>query len=90
MTVLTPAGKVLPQDRVSVSGVIEAATPMSVSGVPACRYTLADDTGEVDLMFLGRVVIPGLEPGRHCRAEGRAAVRDDRIVIWNPRYEIIG
>jgi hypothetical protein len=85
----TPVAKVLPQDRVIVTGAIKSATPMSISGFPACRYSLADDTGEVDLMFLGRVVIAGLEPGRRCRAEGMAATRDDRIVIWNPRYELI-
>jgi hypothetical protein len=79
-------GKIQSQARVAVSGVIAAATPMSISGCPACRYTLTDDTGEVDLMFLGRVMVPGLETGRHCSAEGRAAARDGRMVIWNPRY----
>jgi hypothetical protein len=82
-------GKVAPQERVAVTGVISAATPMSISGCPACRCTLTDDTGQVDLMFLGRVVIPGLEPGRHCSAEGTAAARDGRIVIWNPRYTLL-
>jgi hypothetical protein len=81
-----PIGKVQPRDRVAVTGVITVATPMSISGFPACRCTLADETGDLDLIFLGRVVVSGLEPGRHCSAEGRATERHGRTVIWNPRY----
>ena len=61
---------------------------MTIGSGPACRYTLADETGEVDLLFLGRVVVAGLEPGSRCSAEGTAADRDGRLVIWNPRYQL--
>lgn len=71
-----------------VRGEIRSSTAMALRGCPACRYTLADDTGELDLMFLGRVEILGMEKGRRCTAEGTAASRDDRIVLWNPRYEL--
>jgi hypothetical protein len=74
------------QGRADVTGVIRSAHPMSISGVPACRYVLTDGTGELDLMFLGRVQIAGIEPGRRCRAVGRVSERDDRLVLWNPRY----
>lgn len=85
-----PIGKVRPQERVAVRGVIVASTPMALRGCPACRCALTDGTGELDLMFLGRIEVPGLEQGRRCIAEGTAAVRDDRIVLWNPRYQIEG
>jgi hypothetical protein len=81
-----PIGKAQVQDRVVVTGVVTSATPMALSGFPACRYTLADESGEIDLMFLGRVRVAGLEPGRHLSAEGRVTQRDGRTVIWNPRY----
>jgi hypothetical protein len=83
-----PIGEVRPQERVAVRGVIRSVTAMALKGCPACRYVLADGTGELDLMFLGRIEIPGLEPGRHCSAEGMTAMRDDRIVLWNPRYQL--
>jgi hypothetical protein len=86
--VITTIDEIRPQDRVAVTGVIRASAAMSICGCPACRYTLADATGEVDLMFLGRVVIAGLEPGWRCSAEGTAVVRDGRLVIWNPRYRL--
>jgi CheY-like chemotaxis protein len=68
--------------------VIRSLRAMSIGGTPACSYTLADGTGQLDLLFLGRVEVAGLAKGRRCRAEGMVAVRDDRNVIWNPRYWI--
>ena len=86
--IVTTIGEILPQDRVAVTGVVRSFEALSIGGCPACRYTLADETGEVDLMFLGRVMIAGLEPGWRCGAEGTAADRDGRLVIWNPRYRL--
>ncbi len=83
-----PIGEVRPQQRVMVRGEIRSATAMALRGCPACRYVLTDGTGELDLMFLGRVEVRGLEKGRRCTASGTAATRDDRIVLWNPRYEL--
>jgi hypothetical protein len=82
-------GDIRPQQRVLVTGVITAAAAMSISGCPACRYTLKDETGEVDLLFLGRVVVAGLELGRGCTAEGAVAERDGALVVWNPRYQLL-
>jgi len=86
--VITAIDEIRPQARVAVTGVICGYAALSISGCPACRYTVADAAGEVDLMFLGRLMIAGLEPGRRCSAEGTAAVRDGRLVIWNPRYRL--
>lgn len=83
-----PIGQVRPQERIMVCGEILSGTAMALRGCPACRYVLADGTGELDLMFLGRVEVRGLEKGRQCTAEGTAAIRDDRIVLWNPRYQL--
>jgi hypothetical protein len=87
--IATTIGEICPQDLVRVTGVIRSKAALSLGGTPACRYTLADGTGEVDLLFLGRVLIAGLETGLHCVAEGRAATRDGRVVIWNPRYQVL-
>jgi hypothetical protein len=81
--------EVKPRALADVTGTIRSWHAMALTGTPACRYVLADETGELDLLFLGRVEVAGLEPGRRCRVAGRAAIRDDRIVIWNPRYWLI-
>jgi hypothetical protein len=87
--VVTTIGEVRPQDLVRITGIVRSKAALAISGTPACRYTLADGTGEVDLLFLGRVLIAGLDTGLHCVAEGRAAARDGRIVIWNARYQVL-
>ncbi len=86
--VVKPVGEVRPQVRAEVSGVIRSVVAMSIGGAPACSYTLADGTGSLDLVFLGRIRVAGLEQGRHCRAEGMVAIRRGRNVMWNPRYWI--
>ncbi len=85
---LRPIAEVRPQERVAVRGVIRRITAMALRGCPACRCALADGSGELDLIFLGRVELPGMKPGRGCSAEGTVATRDDRLVLWNPRYEL--
>jgi hypothetical protein len=87
--IVTTIGDIRPQDYVRITGIIRSKAALSISGCPACRYTLDDGTGEVDLLFLGRVLIAGLDTGLECIAEGRAAARDGAIVIWNPRYEVV-
>jgi hypothetical protein len=76
----------VPQGRADVTGVISSARAMSIAGTPACRYTLTDGTGELDLLFIGRVEIAGMVCGRRCRVAGTVARRDQRLVLWNPRY----
>jgi hypothetical protein len=87
--VVTSIADIRPQDYVRITGVIRSKAAMSISGCPACRYTLDDGTGAVDLLFLGRVMIAGLETGLTCIAAGRAAARDGGVVIWNPSYEVV-
>ncbi len=86
--VVRSIGEVRPQVRADVSGVIRSVRAVSIGGTPACSYTLADRTGALELLFLGRIHVAGLEQGRRSRAEGMVAIRDDRNVIWNPRYWI--
>jgi len=83
---VTSIGRARQQAKVDVRGIIRAVDAVSLGGVPACRCALADDSGEIDLMFLGRAAVAGLEPGRRCRAVGTVAARDHRAVLWNPRY----
>jgi CheY-like chemotaxis protein len=76
------------QSRVTVTGVIRSVTTDAVGPSPALRCVLADGSGQLDLLFLGRESIVGLEPGRRLTAEGRAVVYQARVVLWNPRYDL--
>ncbi len=42
----------------------------------------------VELVWLGRDTIPGIEPGSTGAAEGRLGVRRGRATMFNPRYEL--
>ncbi len=42
----------------------------------------------IELVWLGRDAIPGIEPGRTVAVEGRVAVRRGRDTFYNPRYEL--
>ncbi|HEX6452942.1 MAG TPA: response regulator [Trebonia sp.] len=76
------------RSRVTVTGVIRLAAAETIGTGPALRCVLADGSGQIDLLFLGREALTGLEPGRRCTVTGRACLYEGRLVIWNPRYEL--
>jgi len=47
-----------------------------------------DGTGHVTLVWMGRNHIPGIEVGARIRVEGRVALLNQRMVIYNPVYAI--
>ena len=50
---------------------------------------LYDGTEGVQLVWLGRRSIPGIEPGRTVKVRGRVAIRDGQKVIYNPDYDLL-
>ena len=54
----------------------------------ACE--VADSTGELTAIFLGRAHITGIEPGNRIRLEGKVAIgADGRPTMINPAYELV-
>ena len=76
------------RERVVITGTISAVEVVTHGSSPACRCTLDDGTGELDLLFLGRRSVPGLDVGVGCRAEGTARTEGSRMVVWNPLYRL--
>jgi two-component system sensor histidine kinase KdpD len=76
------------QDRVSLTGTIREAGTVTIGTSPAWRCVLADATGELDLLFLGRATVAGLAEGTRCTVEGTATPRQGRLTVWNPRYQV--
>ncbi|UFU04802.1 OB-fold nucleic acid binding domain-containing protein [Ruania halotolerans] len=80
------------RQRVAISGVIRSVTYSPVSGAPELRAELYDGSGTIDLIWLGRRAIPGIDPGRRLRAEGmlsRTSPERARPAIYNPSYRIL-
>lgn len=60
----------------------------SSRGAPALEAELYDGSDVIDLIWLGRRKIAGIEPGRLVLAEGLVSIQDGRKVMFNPRYEL--
>ncbi|HEY8654893.1 MAG TPA: OB-fold nucleic acid binding domain-containing protein, partial [Dermatophilaceae bacterium] len=72
----------------TVEGRIRSVEVSPISGNPALRCELVDDTGGVTLLFYGRRSIAGIEPGVKLRAEGRVGEYKGHLAIANPSYTI--
>lgn len=75
-------------DVVEVTGSVHSVTLHPSGGVESFEADVADDTGIVHLVWLGRRRLTGIVPGRRISARGRLAQRQGRKVIFNPEYEL--
>jgi hypothetical protein len=84
----TPVRRCADRQLVCVVGMLRTVTIQPRGQSPSLQAELWDGTGTVDVVWIGRRRIPGIEPGRVIRAEGRITQRDGRRVMFNPRYEL--
>jgi hypothetical protein len=73
---------------VKVTGTLRTVTLRPRAGVPALEAELSDGSAVLDLLWLGRRTIAGIEPGRTLVASGRVAMNRSRPVLFNPKYEL--
>lgn len=74
--------------RAQVSGVLRSVTLRPRQTVPALEAELYDGSGSLDVVWLGRREIAGIEPGRRARLEGLVCIQHGRRTMYNPRYEL--
>ncbi|MGI5486858.1 OB-fold nucleic acid binding domain-containing protein [Microtetraspora malaysiensis] len=84
----TPIASCAERQRSCVAGTLRTVTLRPRGGAPALEAELYDGSDVIDLVWLGRRKIVGIEPGRVVRAEGLISVQDGRKVMFNPRYEL--
>ena len=79
------------QDRqvATVSGTVRAVTLRPRVNVPALVVDLYDGSQTINLIWLGRRTIGGIEPGTYLRATGRVTFTRGIATIFNPAYEIV-
>jgi hypothetical protein len=73
---------------VSVTGTLRTVTLRPRAGVPALEAELFDGSAALDVVWLGRRSISGIEPGRRIIASGRISMNRGRPVLFNPKYEL--
>lgn len=73
---------------VRVTGTLRTVTLRPRGGVPTVEAELFDGSASLDVVWLGRRAIVGIEPGRKMIAWGRIAMNHGRPVMFNPKYEL--
>jgi hypothetical protein len=73
---------------VQVTGTLRTVTLRPRAGVPALEAELFDGSAALDVVWLGRRSIVGIEPGRKLIASGRVSMSHGRRVLFNPKYEL--
>jgi len=84
-----PVDEVQRGERATVTGRLRSVVYTPAETVPTLEAELFDGTAAIDLVWLGRRRIAGIEPGRRVRASGRVGVHDGRPAIYNPWYELV-
>ena len=76
------------RSRGEVYGVLRSVTLRPKERVQALQAELYDGSGSMQLVWLGRRAISGIEPGRRGRFSGRVCEQDGHKTMYNPRYEL--
>lgn len=76
-------------ELVEVVGRLRSVVYTPSETVPTLDAQLFDGTDTIDLVWLGRRRIAGIEPGRRVLARGRVGDHDGRLAIYNPWYELL-
>lgn len=77
-----------PRRRVVITGVVTRTWLRSIGGASSLCCSLDDGTGSVDLLFLGRPSVPGIDAGVRCSVRGTAQDAAGRLEVWNPEFQI--
>ncbi|MCK1821278.1 OB-fold nucleic acid binding domain-containing protein [Streptomyces sp. XM83C] len=84
----TKIGDCRDRQIVTVTGTLRTVTLRPRAGVPALEAELFDGSAALDVVWLGRRSIVGIEPGRKLIASGRISMSRGRRVLFNPKYEL--
>ena len=76
-------------NHVKVVGRLRGVVYTPSETVPTLQAELFDGTDSIQLVWLGRRRITGLEPGRRVVAQGRVGLHNGELAIYNPRYELL-
>jgi len=86
---LTAMSDVTPRAPVRVAGEVRSVRIVPRAGAPALEVTVTDGRAAVTAVFLGRRKIAGLSPGRRLVLDGVTAAAGSRLLIFNPRYQLL-
>lgn len=85
---VTLLAEVTPRTRHRVAGEVRSLRVAPKASWPALEVVVADGTGSVTGVFLGRETIAGITPGTRIEFEGLVVAHDGRLEILNPAYTL--
>jgi hypothetical protein len=86
---VTPIADVTPRTQVRVAGEVRSVLIVPRAGAPALEVSVTDGRAAVTAVFLGRRKIAGMSPGRKLVLEGMTRADGNRLLVYNPRYELL-
>ena len=89
LSVVTPIVQARWRDQVRVRGQVRSIRVLSQKDSPTLEVVLADDSGVVSIVFLGRREIAGINVGTRMEATGTVGVFHSRLAMLNPSYELV-
>lgn len=84
----TPIADARERSVVTVSGRIGHIEISPLDGPARLVAAVEDGSGAVELVFMGRRLIPGIRAGQRLHAQGRLIIEDGARRVYNPRYEL--
>lgn len=85
-----PLSGCVPGQYVTVCGVIVSVTLPGADMASVFTAEVSDGSAVVNISFIGRRFIPGLNPGRHLYVWGRLCTASDgSLTIFNPKYRLV-
>ena len=85
-----PISTVVHRRPARISGRVHAIRVQPRAGVATLECTLADSSGSITVVFLGRRRVPGISVGTRLIVDGVVGDHHGNEAILNPTYEIIG
>lgn len=76
-------------DRATLTGRIRAVSTGGGEDHLGVTAEVFDGTGGIEVCWLGRRAISGIDTGRYIRVTGRVGERAGRKIMFNPRYELL-
>lgn len=77
------------REQCTLSGVLRSVRYAPRDAAPELAAELYDGSGSVELVWLGRREIAGIEPGRRLLVSGRVSESEHRLVMYNPAYTLL-
>jgi amino acid transporter len=72
-----------------LTGRVRSMRVQPLAGVPTLEVKVADATGAILIVFIGRRHIPGIKPGTRIVVDGVVGQQAGRLAMLNPYYELL-